>query len=172
MFSRLLPLVLLPTLSGLVAAAAELRVHHRIVHPSLPASPYVERATLHISGSGPSAAARLVPSEAYADDLRQLASSAEGLKDALYQVALERPGDADEAQWATSSVLAVSLPCLRPASSRRARAAMRVPPCACRPRAVPSAPSPAPQPLRTHASLTELTSVPLAPARCQRRHDP
>ncbi|KAI0719497.1 hypothetical protein C8T65DRAFT_635499 [Cerioporus squamosus] len=107
MFSRLaLSLLVCP----LLAAASDLRVHHRIFHPSLPAESFAERATLYLSGSGPATAARLVPSEAYANDLRDFAATAEGLKDALYQVALERPGDQDQTQWATSSVLACHLP--------------------------------------------------------------
>ncbi|KAI0776067.1 hypothetical protein BD413DRAFT_469471 [Trametes elegans] len=111
MFSRLPPLlVLLPQLVLLVRAAPELRLRHRIVHPSLPDPPFLDRATVLLSGSGPSADARLVPSQALADDLLRITSSVEGLQDAYYQVALEHPGDVDQSQWATSSVLACHLP--------------------------------------------------------------
>ena len=107
MFSRLLPLLLtVPPL--LVAASPPLRLHHRTFHPSLPDTPYSELAILHLSGSGPAAETRLVPSQTYAENLREYFSAVEGLTDALYQVALERPGDVDQTQWATSSVLAVS----------------------------------------------------------------
>ncbi|RDX55678.1 hypothetical protein OH76DRAFT_1397072 [Lentinus brumalis] len=108
MFSRHAQLVLL--VCPLLAAASALRVHHRLFHPSLPAAPFAERATLQLSGSGPAAVAHLVLSETYADDLRDFAATAEGLKDALYQVALEHSGDQDQTQWATSSVLACHLP--------------------------------------------------------------
>ncbi|RPD67109.1 hypothetical protein L227DRAFT_569298 [Lentinus tigrinus ALCF2SS1-6] len=111
MFSRLghahlLVLLLCP----LLAAASDLRVHHRIFHPSLPAAPFAERATLRLSRSGPATAAHLVPSETLAHDLRDFAATAEGLNDALYQVALEHPADQDQTQWASSSVLACHLP--------------------------------------------------------------
>ncbi|KAI9000959.1 hypothetical protein BD414DRAFT_380298, partial [Trametes punicea] len=87
-----------------------LRLAHRILHPSLPAAPFTDRATLLLSGSGPSVAARLVPSETFADDWLDYARTAEGLKDALYQVALEHPGGSDQPQWAVSSVRACHLP--------------------------------------------------------------
>ncbi|KAI0352903.1 hypothetical protein OH77DRAFT_1360614, partial [Trametes cingulata] len=87
-----------------------LRVKHRIFHPSLPAAPFADRATLLLSGSGPTAEARLVPSETLADDLLEYTHAVEGLKDALYQVALEHPGDSEQSQWAISSVLACHLP--------------------------------------------------------------
>ena len=113
MFSRLLPLLLLAVPPALASASPQLRLLHRIFHPSLPAAPFSERATLHILGSGPAAETRLVPSETFSDDLLEYASAAEGLKGALYQVALEHPGDADQTHWSTSSVLAVSPSWLR-----------------------------------------------------------
>ncbi|KAI0650687.1 hypothetical protein C8Q79DRAFT_894621, partial [Trametes meyenii] len=113
MFSRFPPLVLL-VLLVLAPVRAQalpgLRLKHRLLHPSLPAPPFEDRATVLLSRSGPDPDARLVPSETFADDLLQLSSAAEGLKDALYQVALEHPGDADHSQWAISSVLACHLP--------------------------------------------------------------
>ncbi|KAI0375691.1 hypothetical protein BV20DRAFT_904344, partial [Pilatotrama ljubarskyi] len=111
MFSPLpLLLLLLPALLLLAQAAPQLRLKHRIFHPSLPAAPFDDRATLLLSGSGPSAEARLVPSETLADDLLVYTRAAEGLKDALYQVALEHPADTQQSQWAISSVLACHLP--------------------------------------------------------------
>ncbi|KAI0677494.1 hypothetical protein C8Q78DRAFT_92379 [Trametes maxima] len=97
-------------LSVRAQALPGLRLKHRILHPSLPAPPFAHRATVLLSGSGPAPDARLVPDEAFADDLLHFSSAAEGLQDALYQVALEHPGDADQSQWATSSVLACHLP--------------------------------------------------------------
>ncbi|KAH9846985.1 hypothetical protein C2E23DRAFT_890435 [Lenzites betulinus] len=106
MFLRLL---LLAQLLLLVRAAPdELRLKHRLFHPSLPAAPFSDRATVQLTGSGPTAQARLVPSETLADDFLQFTAAAEGLKDALYQVALDHPGDSEQAHWASSSVLAVS----------------------------------------------------------------
>ncbi|CDO76260.1 hypothetical protein BN946_scf184470.g18 [Trametes cinnabarina] len=117
MLSRLglsfLLLLLLPILSAHLAlgrAASELRIAHRILHPSLPATPFLDRATVLLSGSGPTADARLVPSQTFADDLLDYTRTAQGLNDALYQVALEHPGDSDQSQWAVSSVLACHLP--------------------------------------------------------------
>ncbi|KAH9943391.1 uncharacterized protein BXZ73DRAFT_74355 [Epithele typhae] len=110
MFARLAPLLLLAARPVFVAAAgADLRIHHRLFHPSLQAAPFSERAALSISGSGLTAAASLVPSEAFSHDLLQFAAEAEGLPGALYQVALEHPDDRDPSRWATSSVLACHL---------------------------------------------------------------
>ncbi|OJT10561.1 hypothetical protein TRAPUB_12999 [Trametes pubescens] len=110
MFARLPPLVLFSQLVLLARALPELHIKHRILHPSLPAAPFSDRATVLLTGSGPTAAARLVPSETLTDDLREYLQMAEGLKDALYQVALEHPGGAEQAQLASSSVLACHLP--------------------------------------------------------------
>lgn len=116
MFARLPPLLLWSQLVLLARALPELHLKHRILHPSLPAAPFVDRATVLLTGSGPTAAARLVPSETLTDDLREYLEMAEGLRDALYQVALEHPGRAEQAPLASSSVLAVSpfpsRPCL------------------------------------------------------------
>ncbi|OSD04303.1 hypothetical protein PYCCODRAFT_1476334 [Trametes coccinea BRFM310] len=114
MFSRLglspaAPLLLLPLASLASAAASELRIAHRILHPSLPAAPFVDRAIVLLSGSGPTADARLVPSQTFAHDILDYTRAVEGLKDALYQVALEHPNDSDQSQWAISSVLACHL---------------------------------------------------------------
>ncbi|KAH9899817.1 hypothetical protein C8Q73DRAFT_335218 [Cubamyces lactineus] len=101
-------LLLLAALFLSANAAPELRIAHRVLHPSLPAAPFVDRATVLLSGSGPAATARLVPSETFAHEILDYSRTVEGSKDALYQVALEHPGDADQSQWAISSVLAVS----------------------------------------------------------------
>ncbi|KAI0722920.1 hypothetical protein C8Q76DRAFT_691531 [Earliella scabrosa] len=106
MFSRLAPLLLLPVL---VSASAQLRLLHRIVHPSAPDAPFAPRATLQLSRSGHASVAHLVPSETFLDDLHAYAAAAEGYKDAIYQVALEHSGDPEQKQWATSSVLACHL---------------------------------------------------------------
>ncbi|KAI0832475.1 hypothetical protein BC628DRAFT_1414772 [Trametes gibbosa] len=112
MFSRLPPLLLLllAHLLSLVRAAPDLRLTHRILHPSLPAAPFTDRATVLLTGSGPSADARLVPSETLAHDLLHFTAAVEGLNDALYQVALERPGEPEPSQWPSSFVLACHLP--------------------------------------------------------------
>ncbi|KAI1786498.1 hypothetical protein LXA43DRAFT_1099122 [Ganoderma leucocontextum] len=110
MFSPLTPLLLLAVPPLLVSASPHFRLLHRVFHPSLPDTPFSDRAILHVSSSGSAAETRLVPSETYAKNLREYLSAAESLKDALYQVALERPGDVDQTQWATSSVLACHLP--------------------------------------------------------------
>lgn len=102
MYSRLVPLLFL-------VSAAELRLLHRLVHPSLPAVPFARRGTLQLSGSGPATVARLASSETLLDDLRDYAATLDEFNDALYQVALEHPGDVEQTQWATSHVPAVSL---------------------------------------------------------------
>ncbi|KAI9063174.1 hypothetical protein FKP32DRAFT_1548279, partial [Trametes sanguinea] len=86
-----------------------LRIAHRILHPSLPAAPFVDRATVLLSGSGPTADARLVPSQTFAHDILDYTRAVDGLKDALYQVALEHPAHSDQSQWPISSVLACHL---------------------------------------------------------------
>ncbi|KAI0939813.1 hypothetical protein AcV5_001101 [Taiwanofungus camphoratus] len=98
-------LLLLPL--PLAHAAAPLRVLHRIYDPSRPAPPFAERGALHIAGTS----AQLVPAAALPADLPELAATAHAAPDAaLYQVALERPGDTDPARWHISAVKACHLP--------------------------------------------------------------
>ncbi|OBZ76735.1 hypothetical protein A0H81_04041 [Grifola frondosa] len=93
-----------------VLADSSLRILHRVSLPNLQEVPYVHRATLHVSGAGPATAARLVPSETLADDLTEFMHTADGANGALYQVALEHPGDTDQTQWSVSAVLACHMP--------------------------------------------------------------
>jgi len=91
-----------------------IRVQHRVVHPNLPITPWSELGTvalpsLHsISPSG--SPATLIPSDTLLDDLVQFTESVDPtVGGAMYQVALERPGVADDV-WPTSVVKACHLP--------------------------------------------------------------
>lgn len=89
-------------------ADASPRLFHRVVDPASPDAPFVPRALLSVTGSGPAARASLAPAQNLHADLAQFASAVHHTPDALYQVALER--DADPSTWDVSSVKAVSLP--------------------------------------------------------------
>lgn len=89
-------------------ADASPRLFHRVVDPASPDAPFVPRALLSVTGSGPAARASLAPAQNLEADLAQLASAVHHTPGALYQVALER--DADPSTWAISSVKAVSRP--------------------------------------------------------------
>lgn len=89
--------------------SSTLRLYHRIFHPSLPQSLFHQRASIHLAPDGRTP--RLVPSASLHADLTHFADIAQSLQsdaDTLYQVALERAGDADAGQWAISAVKAVS----------------------------------------------------------------
>lgn len=106
-------LSVLPFLSLAYCAQNSLRILHRVYHPKLPTETFTERGTLLASGSGPFTGASLVPSEGLASDLLEFAQSLHSAdasldNNALYQVALEHPGDNDQSQWDVSSVKAVS----------------------------------------------------------------
>ncbi|KIJ70088.1 hypothetical protein HYDPIDRAFT_164245 [Hydnomerulius pinastri MD-312] len=94
-----------------------LHIHHRVVHPNLPITPWSELGsvalpTLHsISPFG--TPTKLVPSDSLLDDLVEFAETIDpSLEGAMYQVALERPGVSD-AVWPVSVVKA----CLVPSST-------------------------------------------------------
>lgn len=106
-------LALLPLLPLAYAAQEPLRILHRVYHPKLPTESFTERGALSLSGSGPFTGTSLVPSEGLASDLLEFAQSLHNAdasldNNALYQVALEHPGDKDQSQWDVSSVKAVS----------------------------------------------------------------
>ncbi|CAA7259883.1 unnamed protein product [Cyclocybe aegerita] len=87
--------------------AADVVLHHRIFHPSVPDLPYLERAV--ISGNPPTI--QLLPEflanlDAFAEALTQLGEDA---GDVLYQVALQHEGDSSSALWDFSSVKACHL---------------------------------------------------------------
>ncbi|EPQ59407.1 hypothetical protein GLOTRDRAFT_109672 [Gloeophyllum trabeum ATCC 11539] len=99
---------LLAALLALISAAdAQSRLFHRVHHPALqPPLAFSERGTLHIADS----VATLEHSETYSDDLEEFASVLQQYPDALYQVAMDRAGEKDEARWDVSSVKACHLP--------------------------------------------------------------
>jgi hypothetical protein len=87
--------------------SANVAIYHRVFHPALPAQPYLARGSLLISSNPPT----FVPSPDIADHLSSFSEALESLQDsteALYQVALEREGDAS-ALWDLSSVKLVCL---------------------------------------------------------------
>lgn len=108
--TRLVMLVHWLLLAALPSALADAspRLFHRIVDPASPDVPFVPRALLSVTGSGPAARASLAPAQNLEADLAHFASAVHHTPGALYQVALER--DADPSTWPISSVKAVSLP--------------------------------------------------------------
>jgi ER membrane protein complex subunit 10 len=97
-----------------VANAEEriLQVQHRIIHPNLPTTAWSELGTVvlpltqNISPLG--FRATLVPSDTLFDDLAEFTESVDPTREgAMYQVALELPGVADNV-WPTSVAKAVS----------------------------------------------------------------
>lgn len=102
----------LPALAAAADPSDALRLLHRIHHPALDdPAPFVPRADLHL------AAAALAPHESPLDLLRDETR----LDGALYQIALEHPGDTSPAQWDVATVRAVS-PAPGHTPTRRARA--------------------------------------------------
>ncbi|KAH8106161.1 hypothetical protein BXZ70DRAFT_1004442 [Cristinia sonorae] len=101
-----LPLLLLP----LAAAADPARLLHRVFHPELPDLPFSQRASLHRTHSGQH---YTVPAPSLHDHFASFAQALQAhdvtLNDALYQLALEHPGDQNSAQWHISSVKACHL---------------------------------------------------------------
>jgi hypothetical protein len=100
-------------------AHSEIRVQHRVVHPNLPMTPWSELGTVALpslhSISPLGSPATLVSSDTLLDDLVQSVDPT--VEGAMYQVALERPGVADDV-WPTSVVKAVSrVDILRPLTS-------------------------------------------------------
>lgn len=112
-----------------------LRLLQRIFHPSRPSEPFVDRGSLLLSypstqgtSHGPTSAT-FVPSEensiqsyvvSYVDVSQDEAESEQGPVDidaAVYQLALEHPGDKHSSQWHVSSVRAVRPPLFFPSHS-------------------------------------------------------
>ncbi|EIM88410.1 uncharacterized protein STEHIDRAFT_155765 [Stereum hirsutum FP-91666 SS1] len=86
-------------------SAEQLRVLHRLFHPSLDDKNFFERGTLSLDPFGQSS---FEAAQHLDDDLQAFASIAQPLHDALYQVAFA-PADPD-APWDVSSVKACFLP--------------------------------------------------------------
>ena len=85
-------------------AQSDYKIHHRIigVSPPLPFSP---RATVSLSPDGEA----IYETANLGKDLSALSSAVRRNENALYQVALERPGDLMEEDWVLSSGKAVRL---------------------------------------------------------------
>lgn len=108
-------LLVTPLLIALVDAQSkhdQIRVQHRVVHPNLPVTPWSELGTVALPSlqflSPLGSPAALVPSDTLLDDVSRFMESVDPtIEGAMYQVALERPGSADDV-WPTSVVKAVS----------------------------------------------------------------
>ncbi|KAG6336687.1 hypothetical protein ID866_2394 [Astraeus odoratus] len=76
---------------------AEFYLHHRVIHPNLPATAWSEFGTVvasHLSPAG--VPATFIPSESLIDDLSGFTENVDlSLGESLYQVAVERPGMVD-----------------------------------------------------------------------------
>ena len=111
-----------------------LRLHHRIFHPSRPSEPFVDRGSITLSyPSSPTLhapySANFVPSDTQGDGatslglgqyvgayVQEVEEGGEGgekgrvdWESAVYQLALEHPGDTQSSQWHVSSVKVVRL---------------------------------------------------------------
>lgn len=82
--------------------AAQFSLYHRLVLSPSSSAPFVKRGTLNLAGAN----VNLESVSTLSEDLANLARSlnSEDLGGALYQVALQRPEDTSQAQWAVSSV--------------------------------------------------------------------
>lgn len=116
MWSTALLRVVLAALAVAPAVHAEpgqLRLFHRVFHPLVPQAQFLERGSLQstpgnqFSYSPSSLLARDLDS--FAQTLADIAKAGFSPDTALYQVALEREGDATEANWDISGVKVVSL---------------------------------------------------------------
>jgi len=106
------PLAALVTLLSISLGRAQsthLRLFHRLHHPTAAHAQFSERGTVHIAENN-TVSFQLSPS--FAQDLYSFAQALHTVNDKnllLYQVALEREGDAAETQWDISSVKACHL---------------------------------------------------------------
>ena len=98
---------MLSLLTVVVAAAvhvyaAQFNVYHRVVQSTSSPVHFVQRGTLNLVGSN----ANLESVSTLSEDLARFTQNlnSEGVGGALYQVALQRPEDSSEAEWAVSSV--------------------------------------------------------------------
>lgn len=111
---------------ALFVSADQLRILHRLSHPSLEDKNFFERGTLSLDPFG---ASSFEAAQHLDDDLQAFASIAQPLPDALYQVAFA-PADPD-APWDVSSVKAVralsSVLRLRPVLTCRSRTSVLPP---------------------------------------------
>ena len=82
--------------------AAQFNVYHRVVQSTSTRAPFVQRGTLNLVGSN----ANLESVSTLSEDLARFTQSlnSEDLGGALYQVALQRPEDSSQTEWAVSSV--------------------------------------------------------------------
>ncbi|KDQ20699.1 hypothetical protein BOTBODRAFT_26717 [Botryobasidium botryosum FD-172 SS1] len=87
----------IPLLCAGFAAAAELRLHHRIISPDSPDSQFTLRGTIEVTPTG----ATLSSAD---KGLASLLEQSRTQNDAFYQLALEREGDVDQDSWAISPV--------------------------------------------------------------------
>jgi len=103
-----------------VQDSLEFKLHHRVFHPQASGMAFDSFGTLLLSRSPGllSPAPSLIQSNSHASDLRAFAESLQhqadandiqDVEEALYQVALEHPGDKDHSQWDVSSVKACHL---------------------------------------------------------------
>jgi hypothetical protein len=102
------------------ALGAQLKLHHRVFHPSIPDPQWAPRGTLSL-GTAPPAIADApeyrADLAAFAGAIREALGVHEDVFEVFYQVALERPSDASPRDYDVSSVRAV-----RPCAGMPARA--------------------------------------------------
>ena len=90
------------SLLGTALAQSDYKIHHRVIGISSPL-PFSPRATLSLFSDGEP----IYEASGVGRDLAALSSAVHGNENALYQIALERPGDRTEDDWVLSSGKAV-----------------------------------------------------------------
>lgn len=82
--------------------AAQFNIYHRVVQSTSSPVPFAQRGTLNLVGSN----ANLESVSTLSEDLARFTQhlKSEDVSGALYQVALQRPDDSSETEWAVSSV--------------------------------------------------------------------
>jgi hypothetical protein len=113
------PATMLWTLAAVLAVlpgalGAQLKLHHRVFHPSIPDPQWSPRGTLSLSPGAPAIADApeyRADLAAFAGAIREALGVHEDVFEVFYQLALERPGDAGPRDYDVSSVRAVRRAC-------------------------------------------------------------
>lgn len=84
---------------------ADWRLHHRVISPKNPSTPFTLRGTVYTTTAGVS----ITPTDTLERDIASLVQQSRHLDDAVYQVALERRGDTSQEAWAISPIKLVRI---------------------------------------------------------------
>lgn len=95
--------ILVITIAALPVPLWAWQLHHRVLHPSLPESPFLSRASILSDAAGN---LRLHPAPSLQPDFDSFVETAH-VTDALYQLALDPHPGQSTSLWLTSSIKAV-----------------------------------------------------------------